>query len=149
MKKFTFSLQGVLEAKSKIEEAARMELARLMAEKARIEATIDQLTHIRRTHDERLRQKAGSGLSVAWLRAAHQYAAELTQRIAHHTERAAQAQQKVETQRGQVIDCTKERRCFETLRQRRYATYHRDWLRAQYNNIDELLSTRRKETQHG
>ena len=149
MNKFTFSLQGVLNAKSKIEDSARTELSRLIAEEARIEAAIDRLSDTRRAHDDHFRQGLGSGLSVVWLRAAHKYAAELTRQIAHHCHQASQAEEKVQAQRDQVIERTKERRCFEALRQRRHTAYRRESLRAQYNEIDEIFSTRRKEPQDG
>ena len=148
MKRFKFSLQGLLEAKQKQEDAAKQELARLSANKARIDRQIELLALARQTQDSQLRESLETGAAATVAVAAERYAASLTEQIAAQRLEAQAAQQEIDGQRARLVEFVKERRCFETLRERRLAVYHREALRTQFNTIDEMLLTRRKDLPH-
>jgi len=145
MKRFRFPLQGVLSAKAKQEDAAKAELGRRRAALGRIEALIEHLARQRQTHDARFHECIGQGTEPPAVMALYRYAAELTRQIEQTRREAEAAQREVDEQLEQVVALSVERKSFETLRERRLESHHRDAQREQYNRIDDLILSRRED----
>ena len=149
MKRFKFPLQGVLNAKTQLEDAAKDDLARLQADKARIEMVIDRLTGLRQEKGLCLAERVGAGTRASDAIAFQRHMALLAEQIASKRQDAAEVQSEIETQREAVMELTKERKSFERLRERRLADHKRGVLRQQYIAVDDMILSRRKDSDDG
>ena len=149
MKRFEFSLQGVLNAKTQLEDAARDDLARLQAQKARIEMVVDRLSALRQQKGCRLQKRVDAGTPASDAIAFQRHLALLTEQIANKRREAVDVQREIETQREKVMELTKERKSFERLRERRMTEHKRRALRQQYIAVDDMILSRRKDSDHG
>lgn len=149
MKRFEFSLQGVLNAKAQLEDAAKDDLARLQAQKARLEMVIDRLSVLRQEKGHHLQVRVGAGTPASDAIAFQRHLALLTEQIANKRREAVDVQREIETQREKVMELTKERKSFERLRERRMAEHKREALRQQYIAVDDMILSRRKDSDHG
>jgi len=149
MKRFEFSLQGVLNAKTQLEDAAKDDLARLQAEKARIEMAIDRLGALRQERGHHLAEQVVAGVLASDAIAFQRHLARLAEQIDDQRRQAAGVQGEIETQRETVIEMTTERKSFERLRERRMAEHKQEALRQQYLAVDDMILSRRKDSDHG
>lgn len=149
MTRFTFSLQGVLEAKRRQEDAAKGQLALLQARKARTAERLARLDRLRREQDHRRTDGIGAGAGVAALLATQRYTAELGDRIDASRQVARELSQQIRAQRERLVDLMKDRKCLETLRERRLAEHRRLRLREQYDAIDDMIAAQQKDPCNG
>lgn len=149
MKRFTFSLEGVLGAKRSQEDAAKSDLALLQSQKDRIDALAAHLDQLRLEQDRQLGQAFYGALTPAAAVAVLRYTADLGDQIAAKRRDADAVREKIVAQRDRLLGLMKERKCFETLRERRLSEHRVMAQRKRYEAIDDMIAAQRKDIPHG
>ena len=142
MKKFIFSLQGVLEIKEKLEGQAKVDFgmarARLTAEEEKKDALIAE----RLTYQDRLQQCMTGNLDfhrISRLRSAIENTEE---RIRVQDNAVKRAERQVESARIKLNKVVQERKTIEKLREKQFEEYLKETDAEESKMVDELVSYR-------
>ncbi|MGE5552342.1 MAG: flagellar export protein FliJ [Betaproteobacteria bacterium] len=140
MKKFSFSLQAVLDLKRHREEALLEELAKRTRAVAAAEERLQELRRERRRAERELRQLLRGRLEVGQVRVAQDYLLGLDGRIEGQSQEVHRRREEVEACRGQVVAARQERKTFEKLRERQWEAYQKEYHRQEQSFLDELAT---------
>jgi flagellar export protein FliJ len=141
MKKFSFSLQSVLEYCCHIEEMQKAELNRLIAERVRTESKLEETAATRNKQFEELQSR----------REIYPYEIELYRRYINRLDddcsflsrQLEEMDRRIEKQRNEVVIARQKSRVFEKLRKNKEEEHVREVDRVLQEESDELYLQRR------
>jgi flagellar FliJ protein len=135
VKKFTFRLEKALKIRAWTESEARIELGRLTGELTAIENTIKKNAETRQGAAEK---RFAEGNSIDDYRLYENYIARLDGEREELLKKAAQAELKVEAAREVWIKANAELKAAETLKEKRFQEYRKEFFAAEEKQNDEL-----------
>ncbi|MGE5507379.1 MAG: flagellar export protein FliJ [Chitinophagales bacterium] len=140
MKKFSFSLQTVLELKRHREEALLEELGRRQRAAAEAEAALAAMREKRRRAQRELRELLTGPLAVERVQEARDYLSGLDVELGRRAEQARARQEEVRECRQRVVAAARERKVLERLRDRQWEDYLQEFSRQEQAFLDELAT---------
>ncbi|MDR2942824.1 MAG: flagellar export protein FliJ [Treponema sp.] len=136
MKKFSFSLQKVLQLRKFREEECKIELGQAISNLNMVENEI-KLTAVKRQNAAEQRFSTTKEIG-AW----DNYILRLDQSAERLMEKAAQAEIAVEEKRALYLEASKELKTLEKLKEKREKEHRKEMLDYQMAEIDDLTSSR-------
>lgn len=140
MKKFSFSLQTVLELKRRREEALLEELGRCQRAVAEAEAALASLRGERRRVQRELARLLTGQVVVTRVREARDYLVGLDGETARQVERVRRRREEVDDCRRRVVVAAQERKVLERLRDRQWDAYLEAFSRQEQAFLDEIAT---------
>ncbi|MBR4463931.1 MAG: flagellar export protein FliJ [Treponema sp.] len=140
MKKFTFSMQKVLDLREFERKQAEAELGRALAEENRIQQTLEMIAQ----------QRVNSIAAADSMRDLHelynvnQYFALLDQQKEQLLEELARAKIVTEEKRDEMREAMKKCKVLEQLKDSRHAAWKKEVLAEEENTIDDIVTSRFK-----
>ena len=135
MKKFDFRFQRLLDLKERMEETRRRALGEAVAQLFEEQERLSQLQHTQTSYRQNWQSVAGLNPTLLSLNA--NYLLRLQREILEQEERVRQAETTVEEKRGELTEATRERRVYETLKDRAAVAYRREQKRQERILLDE------------
>ena len=139
MKRFAFPLQKVLDFRLFEKKQAEAELGRAVAEETRIEDTLEMIARARAQSVS----AADAAKDVAGMFAVQNYFRLLDQRKEESLTALAQAQVITEEKREIMREKMRGCRALENLRDKRAADWKKENLKAEENDIDDIVTAKR------
>ena len=138
MKRFSFSLQKILDIREFAERQAQIELGRAVAEVNRINSDLEAVAQekLRMIHQKRQEMT----LNDFVVRENYMKRLELTKE--RLLEELAAAQLVVDEKRELFAEALKQRKILSNLRDKQYAQYKKDALVAEDNAVDDMVTAR-------
>lgn len=138
MKRFSFSLQKILDIREFVERQAQIELGRAVAEVNRINSDLEAVAQekIRMIHQKQQEMT----LNDFVVRENYMKRLELTKE--RLLEDLAAAQLVVDEKREIFAEALKQRKILSNLRDKQYAQYKKDALVAEDNAVDDMVTAR-------
>lgn len=148
MKKFSFSLENVLNYKQQILENLQNEhgliLDEIRTQERLIESLKDQFVNCSRS----LNQEEYQGVTVMQIQAYKNYLDVLTYKIKREQEVLGVLKTKEELKRGQVIEAKKDSASIEKLKEKKVESYNRELLKQDEQMIEEFVMNSRSNRQN-
>lgn len=138
MKRFDFSLQKVLDFREFEKKQAESELGKAVAEETKIQNTLDMIAA---SHAQSVKT-ADSTKDVAGMFAVQNYFRLLNQRKEEALMDLAQAQVITEEKRDAMREAMKNCKMLENLRDKRKAAWKKENLKAEENEIDDIVTSK-------
>ncbi len=136
MKKFSFTLQAVLDYRAYAEEQERIKLGKLLAEKQDLIATLSQVrTSLQETRLELQKRKEIFPYEIRLYR---QYISSLESTLERLRRKEQQFDQQIDSQHDTLLSATQKRKVLDRLKFKRKEKYHRELERVRQKEIDEL-----------
>jgi flagellar FliJ protein len=136
MKRFTFSLQKVLELRKYHEEESKIALGQAISALTFIENNIKE-TAVRR-HHAATERFADTGQLLVW----NSYIGRLDQETERLTEEAARAEMTVEEKRTVYLEASRDLKAMEKLKEKREKEYRKEMFAAETAELDILSAGR-------
>ncbi|MBQ4378891.1 MAG: flagellar export protein FliJ [Treponema sp.] len=136
MKRFNFSLQKVLDFREFEKKQAEAELGKAVAEETKIQNTLEMIAQ---EHASNVRT-ADSLKDVSGMMAAQNYFRLLNQQKEQALMNLAQAQVITEEKREVMREAMKNVKVLENLRDKRKADWKKENLKAEENEIDDIVT---------
>ena len=136
MKRFSFSLQKVLNLRKYREEETKIALGQAIGALTAIENNIKE-TAVRR-HHAATERFSDSGQMIAW----NHYIVRLDQTAEKLAEDAARAELVVEEKRTQYLEASRELKAIEKLKEKREKEYRKEMFDYQTAEMDNLTAAR-------
>jgi flagellar FliJ protein len=138
LKRFQFRFQRILEIKERIEEVQKIALGEVVAVLNQEQDRLDRLEKTRTAY-----RLASSTLPVARLDPSllginESYLLRLQREILEQRQRLAEAAARVEKQRAVLVEVTKQRRVYETLKESAVEEYEKESKRQERIELDEI-----------
>ncbi|MFH0882730.1 MAG: flagellar export protein FliJ [bacterium] len=147
MKKFTFRLQRLMDAKRGEERLRQRDLGieqqKLSDEEIKLQKLSDDLKQVYQEQREKLKK----GTRVGDLLLSHQWQRNLRTRIRGQTKEVEKQESRVETAREVLVDVSREKKVLEKLRERRKDEHQHQVNTETQNQLDDIgarLHRRRK-----
>ena len=137
MKRFSFSLQKVLQLRKFKEEECKLALGQAISILNNIENKIKE-TAVKHHHASSQRF-ADAGQIAAW----DNYIIRLEQEAQRLTEQAAQAQLVVEEKRALYLEASRDLKAIEKLKEKREKEYRKEMFDLEMAEMDDLTAARR------
>ena len=142
MKKFTFSLERVLNYKEQIEQSLRSEHGQAVRKVKEKEAQIEELETGFARYTTDLEEVKSQEVSAARLRAYEGYLGTLIGRIVLEKKNLIVLQKEEERKREQVIEAKKETSSIQKLKEKKEKEYAAQSAKVQEREIEEFVSNR-------
>lgn len=138
MKKFTFSLQKVLEFRENTKKQAEVEFGKSMAEENRIQQTLDMIAQ------QQVNTMAASNGStdISYIYGVNNYLNLLNQRKEQLLEELTQAHMITEQKREIMIDASREFKVMEKLKENQFEQWQKETKKAQEKELDDINNAR-------
>ena len=143
MKKFKFSLDGVLSYKQQTLDAIRGEYAELMAQVHGQEGVVDGLWRRYRAYSEEYNQRSQTGLTVTDALMYQGGLRALEREIQQETDRLEKLRAKAEEKREQMVEAKKDTASIEKLREKKLDSYQKAVAKVEEASIEEFVSMKR------
>lgn len=140
MARFRFSLQSILNIKEKMETQAKQEFASAMAALNTELATLERLQARRTEYETQSRELLSGRLDLLAIEENKEALLKMDRLIAAQNIRVADARKALETARERMADAMKERKTYETLREKAFEGFLQEENHAESKAIDELTS---------
>lgn len=138
MKRFAFRFQRILEIKERVEETRKIALGEVVAVLNREQEELNRLQQTRALYRQASHRLATQRLEPAFLGVNDNYLLRLQREILEQSQRLAAVDAEVVKQRAALMEATRERRVYETLRERAAEQYERESKRQERIEMDEV-----------
>lgn len=145
MKKFTFSLERVLNYKEQVEQSLRSEHGQAVRKVKEKEAQIEELETGFARYTSDLEEVKAQEVSAARLRAYEGYLGTLIGRIAMEKKNLLVLEKEEERKREQVIEAKKETSSIQKLKEKKQKEYAAQSAKLEEREIEEFVSNRSME----
>ena len=138
MKRFSFSLEKLLDLRLFREKEAELELGRAVSSRDAIQIQLDDVARKRLSSSRERRP----GLSVHELLAIEHYVTRLDIQKETLLEKLAAAQLVVEKARKAYVEATRGRQVLSKLKDRKTASWHKEVLQEEADTLDDIVNYR-------
>lgn len=142
MKKFSFSLQKILEIKEQVLENLKLELSNLNNDYKNIEQYIENLKNKFKTVNCEFDEKSAVSISVGEMSYYKIYLSSILKQIDNKEEEKEIILKKIETKRHEIVNMNKEISSLEKLRENELDKYKKALLKSEEIFIDEFVSNK-------
>lgn len=142
MKKFSFSLQKVLEIKEQVLENLKLELSNLNHDYKNIEQQIEDLKIKFKTVDNEFVEKSAVSISVGEMYYNKIYMSSILKQVDNKEEEKGIVLKKIETKRQEILNINKEISSLDKLRENELEKYKKALLKSEEIFIDEFVSNK-------
>jgi len=142
MRKFRFRLQTALDQASRLEEAAKIDLAAALNRSARAQEALASLLTRRREIGETLLACQSGHLDLEEIRRLREHLEQVCAGIADQRLVVAEIQAQVEQRRLDLVERMKKRQVLERLRATRWSEHYRRETAAEAKALDDLANAR-------
>lgn len=143
MKRFKFRLQSLLNYKNHLEQMARQEMAKAVAEVNDCEQQIQDLTQNRQASAHKLEKRVEDGMESGEFKRYHGFLSAMDQMILEEKNRKFGLEKILEEKRSILTKRTIDKRAMERLREKRAEEYIREMLKEEQKELDEVASLKR------
>lgn len=140
MKKFTFTLQKLMDFREQELDRQKNTLGLLRAELQRINDETDELREKIERHSAELEELCFGGAQAFEISVRKRYIISLQQEIHAKEQQAALKRQEIEKQLGVVVEATKDVRTLEKLEEKQLEEYRAAATKENENFIEEFVS---------
>lgn len=140
MARFRYSLQSILDIKSKLETTAKQEFARCQVLLSEEERKLEELKSRRQLYEEKTRSLLQGVLNVREIEENKTAVLVVEGYIAEQMVCVEQARARVEEAREEMTRAMRERKTYETLREQEFESFVQEENRAEGKSVDELVS---------
>ena len=138
MTKFRFRLEKVMTAKQCIEDRKKQDLAVAERTLEREERALSDLHDLEeKCRRAMLRERTGR-IDIAWEEVHRARFEHLMRDICRQIEAVEHSRRRVSRERDELVECSKERRTLEKLKERNFIEHMREWLRSEQKVTDEI-----------
>lgn len=137
---FRFAMQSILDIKEKLESQAKQNFAAAQGRLLEEEEELSALQRRRQEYESRSRQCLEGTLDLRQIEEIHNAMVVLDGYIAKQKEEVLLAERRVERAREDMAEAMKERKTYETLREKALEEYRAEESRAEGKIVDELVS---------
>lgn len=141
MKRFSFSLEKLLDLRLFREKEAELALGRAVSERNAVQIQLDDVARKRVSSSQQRR----SGLSVQELLSIEHYITRLDIQKETLLEKLAAAELVVERARKIYVDATRGRQVLTKLKERKTASWHKEVLQEEADTLDDIVNYRDRE----
>ncbi len=138
MKRFSFSLQKLLDLREFREKESEIQLGKAIASRDAIQLDLEDVA--RKRHESAASRVGGA--SVQDLLAIERYIARLDKKRDSLLENLAAAELVVEQKRAAYMDATKDRQILTKLREKKEASWRKDYLAEEASILDDIANSR-------
>ena len=143
MKKFSFSLETVLDYKQQALDALRAEHGAILARVRAQEQVIEDLEAEHRRSDEDFTRRKLEGINVVDAMSYEAYLRSLERKLREENRKLEQLRRQEEQKRAQVVEARKETATIEKLREHKLESYRKAEQKDEEQRIEEFVSTTR------
>ena len=140
MKRFVFKLQSLLNYKKHLEQIARQEMAKTVAEVNTCEQQIQDLKDNRESSALRLDTLVEKGVDAKEFKLYHGFLTAVDQMIVDEKNRKFKLEKVLNEKRSILKKRTIDKKAMERLRDRRAEEYTREMLREEQKELDEIAA---------
>lgn len=140
MKKFSFSLQKVLEIKEQVLENLKIELSNLNHEYKKIEVNISDLKVTYNSVNKEFTEKSAVSVSVGEMSYYKIYMSSILKQIENKEEEKEVVQKRIEAKRHEIINMNKEISSLDKLREKELEKYKKEFMKSEEIFIEEFVS---------
>lgn len=140
MARFRFSMQSILEIKYKLETQAKQAFASAQAALLAEEEKLEGLKARKASYQEKARELLTGNLNVSQIEENQTAILVLDGYIAQKTREVETARRKVERAREDMAGAMRERKTYESLREKAFQEFLAEESRAEGKAVDELVS---------
>lgn len=140
MKRFEFKLQSLLNYKKHLEQMARQEMAKAVADVNACENQILKLHETKKNAAQRLEQLVEKGVGSGEFKLHNGFLTILGQMIIEENRRKQQLEKILDEKRSMLTKRTIDKKAMERLREKRAQEYTRDMLSEEQKALDEVAS---------
>lgn len=140
MKRFEFKLQSLLNYKRHLEEMARQEMARAVADVTACERRIQELEGEKEAAAQNLETLVEKGVDAQAFKMYHGFLGALDQTMAEHRHKKMSLEKILEEKRSALTQRTIDKKAMERLRERRAKEFVREMLREEQKGLDEIAA---------
>ncbi len=144
MKKFTFSLQNVLEYRDKQLEERSREYAEAIAKTKAQQAVLDELKEERRQLGDKLNGKTQGGITAIEMSSYRRYMKLLDVRIDEEKQILGELAEAEEERRQGVVEARREVASIDKLKEKRIDEYNTEVMKSEERSIEEFINTKRQ-----
>lgn len=143
MKKFSFSLETVLDYKNQALDALRMEHGAILAQVRAQEKVIEDLETEYRQSDADFTQRKLEGINIVDAMSYEAYLRSLERKLQEEYRKLERLRRREEEKREQVVEARKETATIEKLKEHKLEDYRRAEQKDEEKRIEEFVSTAR------
>lgn len=143
MKKFSFSLETVLDYKQQALDALRAEHGALLARVRAQEQVIEDLETEHRRADEDFTRRKLEGINIVDALSYEAYLRSLEQKLREEYQKLERLRRMEEQKRAQVVEARKETATIEKLKEHKLEDYRKAEQKDEEQRIEEFVSTTR------
>ena len=141
MKKFSFSLETVLDYKNQALDALRMEHGAILAQVRAQEKVIEDLEEEHRQSDADFTQRKMEGINILDAMSYEAYLRSLERKLQEEYRKLERLRRREEEKRTQVVEARKETATIEKLKEHKLDDYHKAEQKDEEKRIEEFVST--------
>lgn len=142
MRKFTFTLESVLQVKYRLEERVRAELADTQSRLVEAQQALRRLSQEKGRHQKEMARIQQGALDIGSLLLAQDYLAQLNRRIQDQQEVIAQIEAELDRKREELVEAQRERKSLEILKDKQWQEYQKAVQREEQLFLDEVAAIR-------
>lgn len=142
MKKFQFRLQSLLKYKRHLEQVAKQEMARAVADVLACEQRITGLQNDKISADEQLESLVEKGMGAGQFNRYRQFITALDQMIILERTRKTELEKILGDKRNALKQRTIDKKSLERLQEKQTREYTHEMIREEQKNLDEIASLR-------
>ena len=143
MKKFSFSLETVLDYKNQALDALRIEHGAILAQVRAQEKVIEDLETEHRQSDADFTRRKMEGINVLDAMSYEAYLRSLERKLQEEYRTLERLRKREEEKRAQVVEARKETATIEKLKEHKLESYHKAEQKEEEQRIEEFVSTAR------
>ena len=143
MKKFSFSLETVLDYKNQALDSLRMEHGAILAQVRAQEKVIEDLETEHRQSDDDFTQRKLEGINVLDAMSYEAYLRSLERKLQEEYRKLERLQKREEEKRTQVVEARKETATIEKLKEHKLEDYRKAEQKEEEKRIEEFVTTAR------
>ena len=143
MKKFSFSLETVLDYKNQALDALRMEHGAIMAQVRAQEKVIEDLEEEHRQSDADFTQRKMEGINILDAMSYEAYLRSLERKLQEEYRKLERLRRREEEKRTQVVEARKETATIEKLKEHKLEDYRKAEQKDEEKRIEEFVSAAR------
>lgn len=140
MKRFQFKLQSLLNYKKHLEEMARQEMARAVADVNACQEQIQSLGQTRKDAGKRLERLVEKGIGAAEFKLHNGFLSIVDQMIIEERQRKVRLEKVLDEKRSMLTKRTIDKKAMERLWERRAQEYTQEMLREEQKALDEVAA---------
>ncbi len=138
MRRFSFRLQRVMDAKASEERQCQRELGEAQDELGRQQQRMEQLAEEMERQRQRQREMNRTTVTVSQLRLHDQWNGNLKRVVKHQEKEIEKASEEVELRRLKLLEVTREKKVLERLKEKRLEAHNQQLKTEQQNTLDDI-----------